>query len=398
MKIAFVALPRQEDIHTSRIAPPLPLAYLAAMLEQRRHIVRVYDLALAQGAPLGAALAPLRSFRPHLVVIATDSPEHSAPCEAALGDLAAPVFCLGAAMRDGSIAQAVTQALWHAGRDATRADEQSIIFEAMLALDDDIDSMPYPARHLLSLEQYPLLTLDGELQTTVFVGQQISSTYLAARNPAQITAEIQSVVREHGIRHFVFSGAALTNDTRWMHELLRLLASNGMGATWEATVDYAQMTPALAGELKKAGCEAISFSLLAGEVLVSREKRAVLSASAECLHEAGLGVRAAIQLDPPYSMMPSLIDVSATLGLDSVQFSVLPNVAADARVTPNSVSLEEIAEMARIRYRSSRSRQFFIDRFGTQFGPMLWRVGRAGLLGRTWQRYADGGDERALAF
>jgi len=26
-------------------------------------------------------------------------------------------------------------------------------------------------------------------------------------------------------------------------------------------------------------------------------------------------------------------------------------------------------------------------------GPMLWRVGLAGLLGRTWQRYADGGDD-----
>jgi hypothetical protein len=49
--------------------------------------------------------------------------------------------------------------------------------------------------------------------------------------------------------------------------------------------------------------------------------------------------------------------------------------------------------MVQSRYRSSRSRQFFIERFGPRMGPMLWRVGRAGLLGRTWQRYADGGEE-----
>jgi hypothetical protein len=46
--------------------------------------------------------------------------------------------------------------------------------------------------------------------------------------------------------------------------------------------------------------------------------------------------------------------------------------------------------MAHLRYRSRRSRQYFIERFGPQLGPMIWRVGRAGLLGRTWQRYANG--------
>jgi hypothetical protein len=53
--------------------------------------------------------------------------------------------------------------------------------------------------------------------------------------------------------------------------------------------------------------------------------------------------------------------------------------------------------MVQSRYRSSRSRQFFIERFGPRVGPMLWRVGRAGLLGRTWQRYADGGDDASGA-
>jgi hypothetical protein len=54
--------------------------------------------------------------------------------------------------------------------------------------------------------------------------------------------------------------------------------------------------------------------------------------------------------------------------------------------------------MARSRYRSSRSRQFFIERFGPQIGPMLWRVGRSGLLGRTWWRYANGGEDSALVY
>lgn len=398
MKIAFVALPRQEDVHTSRIAPPLPLAYIAAMLEQRRHIVRIYDMALAQGAPLTASLAPLRSFRPHLIVIATDSLAASAPVEAALDGTSGTIIRLGTALRDGSITQAVTRALWHVDEQTSRSGEQSVIFEAILALDDNLDAMPYPARHLLSLEQYPLLTVGGELQTTICIGQQVSPTYLAVRPPIHVVAELQSIIREHGIRHFVLSGAALTSDPQWQDELLQQFMASGLQALWEATVEYDALTPELAARMKFAGCETISFAFVAGEVLVSREKRAILSKVAGYAHEAGLGVRADIQLDPPYSMMPSLIDVSATLGLDAVHFYVLPNVALDARTNADGVSLEEITEMARTRYRSSRSRQFFVERFGAQLGPVLWRVGRAGLLGRTWQRYADGGDDRALAY
>ncbi len=398
MKIAFVALPRQEDVHTSRVAPPLPLAYIAAMLEQHRHIVRIYDMALAPGAPLAASLAPLRSFRPHLIVIATDSLAASAPFEAALSGISATVVRLGTALRDGTITQAVTRALWHVDEQTSRGGEQSVIFEAMLALDDNLDAMPYPARHLLSLEQYPLLTLNGELQTTIVIGQQVSPTYLAVRPPTHVVAELQSIIREHGIRHFVLEGAALTSDPHWQDELLHQFTASGLGALWEATVEYDALTPEVAARMKAAGCEAISFAFVAGEVLVSREKRAVLSQAASYAHAAGLGVRADIQLDPPYNMMPSLIDVSATLGLDTVHFYVLPDIALDTQTNIDGVSLEEIAEMARTRYRSSRSRQFFVDRFGAQFGPVLWRVGRAGLLGRTWQRYADGGDDHALAY
>lgn len=397
MKIAFVALPSEEELHTTRIAPPLPLAYAAALLEQRRHIVRIYDLALAHDANLNVTLAPLRSFRPHLIVITSERAAAAQPVHQALQDTGARIMQLGASLRDGSIIQAVAQALWRANDQSARLDEQGVIFETLLAFDDDLDALPYPARHLLSLEQYPLLTLGGELQTTICVAQQGMAGALSARAPKQIVAELQSVMREHGIRHFVFSGAPVTADSVWMDELLQQLTDSGSNSRWEATVDYAVLTPELLQQMQQAGCESVCFAFVAGAVLVSREQRALLIEAAQVAHELGLGVRALIQLDPPYNMMPSLIDVSATLGLDAVQFRVEQQVE-EAQVGADGVSLTEIAEMARTRYRSSRSRQFFVDRFGPQLGPMLWRVGRAGLLGRTFQRYADGGDESALAY
>ena len=398
MKIAFIALPRQEDVQTSRIAPPLPLGYVAALLEQRRHIVRIYDLALAHGGSLQGALAPLRSFRPQLTVVAADGSTPISEVESILGDQNIVYMRLSTALRDGSLVEALTHALLRFDSYPHRSDEQSVIFESLLACDESLDALPYPARHLLSLEQYPLLTLDGELQTTVCVAQLGQDGALTTRSPDQIAAELQSVMREHGIRHFVFTGAPITADARWLDDLLRCFALLSMSARWEAIVDYDSVTAELLERMKQAGCEVVCFSLVAGSELVQRDKRTRLTEAARQVHAAGLGVRADIQLDPPYSMMPSLIDVSATLELDTVHFHVQADTATPNVIGADGVSLEEIAEMARTRYRSSRSRQFFVDRFGSQLGPMLWRVGRAGLLGRTWQRYADGGDEGALAY
>jgi len=102
-------------------------------------------------------------------------------------------------------------------------------------------------------------------------------------------------------------------------------------------------------------------------------------------------VRAQIRLDPSYAAMPALVDVAATFGLDDVRFSV-PETQAPAQ-RADAIGMENVTEMVQSRYRSSLSRQFFIERFGPRMGPMLWRIGRAGLLGRTWRRYADGAEE-----
>jgi hypothetical protein len=105
-------------------------------------------------------------------------------------------------------------------------------------------------------------------------------------------------------------------------------------------------------------------------------------------------VRAQIELEVPYGAIPALVDMSATFGLDDVRFSVHQPVAAQEQPEAERPEPEDVAEMAHLRYRSRRSRQLFIKRFGPQLGPMLWRAGRAGLLGRTWQYYADGVGDR----
>jgi hypothetical protein len=385
VKIALVAPPQPEGIP---ITPPLPLAYVAAVLEQQRHIVRIYDLALSKTS-LDQALAPLRTFRPRIVALALAEPSTLAAIEAALRACDATILRLGSALRAFAPDQPLIPAVWPADEQHGAEDEENVIFSALLTLDTDLDSLPFPARHLLPLEQYPLFTPSGELQTTVLAGLPIGSSAVA-RRPTLVVAELRSIAREYGIRHVVFSGPPLTEELAWLREMLYHLAVADLGIGWEASVRHQHLTPNLLQLFQRAGCEILCCRFNAAEVLDSRAERQALLALVEQAHALSMSVRAYILLEPPYGAIPALVDLSATFGLDDVRFSVVQPAPPDHGEN-NRPALEEVAEMARLRYRSSRSRQFFIDRFGPQLGPMLWRVGRAGLLGRTWRRYADGG-------
>jgi hypothetical protein len=385
VKIALVALPQLED---TPLTPPLPLAYVAAILEQQRHIVRIYDMALCSTMSLGEAAAPLRAFRPHVVAIAGEA-RATADIHGALDGCDAPIMHLGVALRAFAPDQTAVQALWRMDEQPVAEDEQNVICNALLALDEDLDSLPFPARHLLPLEQYPLRTPTGELQTTLLAGQPGSESGALLRSAPQIAAEIRSIAREHGIRHVVFLDPPLTCDMAWLHELLAHLATADLGVGWEGRVRHERLTSELLRAFRRAGCEVLCFQFDAAEVLDTRDQRAALSAIVEQAHELGMLVRAEIELEPPYDAIPALVDLSATFGLDDARFHVRQRAAAPAPAADHP-AIEQVAEMARSRYRSRRSRQFFIERFGPQLGPMLWRVGRAGLLGRTWQRYANG--------
>ena len=253
-------------------------------------------------------------------------------------------------------------------------------------------SPPFPARHLLPLEQYPLFTPMGDLQTTVLTGQQFGADSIIPRNPALIIAELRSVAREYGIRHFVFSGPPLSADLNWLHDMLYHLATSDFGIHWEGSLDYLQLTPDLLRMCRRAGCEVLCFPLDAIEVVSSRAARAKLSAAVEQAHRMDIAVRAQIALDPSFAAMPTLVDLAATFGLDDVRLTSLnmpPSASAPWATISSSTTWPRSCNHATDQAEVAS----FIQRFRPRVGPMLWRVGRAGLLGRTWQRYADGGDD-----
>lgn len=384
MKIALVALPQLEE---PRATPPLPLCYVAALLEQQRHIVRVYDLALPESVPYGDRLDAVRAFRPQVTVVAAERITDAEKVAAALHSVG-PALPVGLGMRDYLPARLPARALSALSRPIpSQPDEKNVIACSVLALEDDLDRLPVPARHLLPLERYPYVTPEGDLQTPVLIGRVRHDGSFAPRQPPQVIAELRTIVQEYGIRHVMFSGAALTDDVAWLRGLLKQLASSRLGIKWMGRVSYARLTHSLLQECRRAGCEALTFEFSALSVLDLKSERAALTGAVQQARALGMRVNANIHLDPLYGSIPAVVDMSATFGLDDVRF-IVPRYADFDQSDDETPELESIVALARTRYQASRSRQYFINRFGACLGTIIWYAGRAGLLGQKWQHHA----------
>lgn len=349
--------------------PPLTLAYVATLLEQRRHIVRIYDMALEPEVTLDAVIQPLRSFRPQVVVVAGETAELISAAVDALHEdrhsLVLPVHMSRTGIDANHVCAGVLQWL----------DKQHVAHPTpgptpAAGRPTDIDQLPLPARHLLSLESYNLRAVGGELQTTLLIGTVESADgRIALRSPTQIVAELRSVSREFGLRHYLIPDVPVTLDRAWLVELLTRLCDAKLGVSWEATAAPEQLDEALVAHMARAGCESVHFQLEAAKVFESTIARDQLRLAVEHLRSRGIFIRATVKLVPPYESIPHLVDVAATFGLDDVRFDVATFEAA-------SVGADEtqLREMARQIYDQGRDRQRFINRFGPALGNLIWKL------------------------
>ena len=175
--------------------PPLGLAYLAAVAEQGGHEVRVHDFGLRPEIPLEAQIAEVLDFRPDLVAFTSmTTSQHSleqmaGPLKSELGvplviggphatvlperTLSDPNFDflvygegeetwreLLAALSAGDERYGRIAGLWWKQNGRTMSNEERPLIP-------DLDVLPFPARHQLELDDYPLYAPTGERMLTV---------------------------------------------------------------------------------------------------------------------------------------------------------------------------------------------------------------------------------------
>lgn len=357
------------EVKSTNMTPPLSLAYCAAVLERDGLAVEILD-AVALGMRPAKALEFIEAGGYGLVVIATATP--SIADDLGMADSikkASPdtfVALLGPHVTIFS-----EQALEASRADAVvRGEPEFIIAELAAALasgktdaeidgltirdlagakhfpdrppNDDLDSLPFPARHLLPMEKYrsavwgktpftTMLSSRGCFYGCIYCPYRIGhGTKWRDRSPANVVDEIELCVSKFGVREILFRDPLFTADKDRVLKISELIVERGIKVDWrcETRIDLAseEMIEAFA----RAGCKEINFGVESGsaEILetvrrVPIERERIKKIFRAC-RKAGIETMAFFIIGLPGETEKSVgqtVDLALDLDPDVVQFT-----------------------------------------------------------------------------
>jgi radical SAM superfamily enzyme YgiQ (UPF0313 family) len=171
-------------------------------------------------------------------------------------------------------------------------------------LPDDLDIIPYPARHLANNALY-IRPDTGEMQTTLVTnrGCPFSCSYCLAnqvsglknryRSVENVMGEIRQCVERHGIRSFLFRSDLFTQNKSWVIQLCQAILDSRLDISWACNSRVDTINEEALRWMKKAGCWIIAFGVEKGdnESLRRINKKATIETARKALamtREAGI--------------------------------------------------------------------------------------------------------------
>lgn len=164
---------------------------------------------------------------------------------------------------------------------------------------EDLDSLPFPSRHLLDQSRY-VRPDTGDIQTTIQSGRGcpakciyclsrvVGGSSLRLRSPRNVVDELEHCVRDYGIRNFFFRADTFTWDKEWVIAVCKEILNRKLDIQWVAnsranTVDDERLV-----WMKRAGCWLVSFGVESGNqhILDMTRKGITLEDSREALRLA----------------------------------------------------------------------------------------------------------------
>lgn len=279
--------------------PPLSLAYLAAIAEKEGHEVKIID-GEVENIPLPEMIKQTATFSPDIIGITGATPFYHIAVDLANGLKEAnnkipiviggphitvlreeafnPCFDYGfIGEADGSFSKFLER--YEAGEEIS--DIKGILFRHNGVVKftgaaepiEDLDSIPFPARHLLKMGKYKMGTQQGLKNYTsimfsrgcpfscIFCSTKVFGKRVRKRSVRSVIDEIISVVSNFNIRHFTFTDDNLTLDRNFILELCDLLEKEKLVVTFEGSTRADLVDEELVCKMANAGLTRLSFGL-----------------------------------------------------------------------------------------------------------------------------------------
>jgi radical SAM superfamily enzyme YgiQ (UPF0313 family) len=300
----------------------------------------------------------------------------------------------------------------------------------------NLDALPFPARHLLRLEDYPLRAPDGSLMATFITSRGcpydcsfcykglFGRTY-RQRSVANVIQEMKEVMQSYQIRNFYFIDDIFTLNQKWLNDFTQSIIREGLDIRWKCLARVDRVNPHVLRQMWQAGCREVHYGIESGDegILRNISKSLSLSQVREAVastRQAGMLVKGYFMLGLPEDTEETIhktVDLAGKLGLDEAMFSLttpFPGTrlwqdlaARNPQILQQDLSRAyyynmngkellpfmnvsgvpdgRLTKLCREAARSFRCRQeqlWYQDRLGQRWGGILWRVLRVPGLSR----------------
>jgi radical SAM superfamily enzyme YgiQ (UPF0313 family) len=286
--------------------PPLGLLYLASVLENGGHDVKIVNME-ADGVDMDGLKSIIRGFSPDIVgtssmtplfkkaieIIAlvksvdkdiitlmggphvTSLPEESMELSKetdiiVYGEAELTILEVVKALERGDSLSGIRGIIYRKGGDVRKNPPRDLI--------KDLDTIPFPARHLIDQDRYiwsvprrgimpitSFMTTRGCPFQCVFCSQRvIFGRSVRHRSNHNSIEEIKEIYHEHRIKHLVFDDDTLGINKDRAIEFCDMLIAEKMDLTWEGMTRVNVVSRELLLKMKEAGLNRLSYGVESG--------------------------------------------------------------------------------------------------------------------------------------
>lgn len=144
---------------------------------------------------------------------------------------------------------------------------------------ENLDSLPFPARHLVDNTLYRRPDND-KVQAVIKVSRgcpyncffclatPVSGSIVRKRSPENIIEEIKECVSKYNIKNFIFWSDIFNIDRNWTIDLCKKIIDSGLKITWSSNTRANTLDDEMAHWMYKSGCRLCSIGVESGSQMI----------------------------------------------------------------------------------------------------------------------------------
>lgn len=270
------------------VAPPLGIAYIAAMLERNGVNVKILD---APALELGhdAVKTEIQKFSPNIIAITSVTPTIDSAlltaqvakeaCPHAVTVLGGyhPTFTYQEILKNKNVdivvcgegEQTMVELVDAIEKGRNLREVNGIAIENYQTpprnIIEDLDSIPFPARHLLPMDEYKILNMKLTTGTIVSgrgcpykcsfcASSAMHGQKLRLRSAKNVVDEMEHLVNDHNIEMVAFMDDTFTLNKKRVYEICDTIKERGLDNYWGCTARVDTISEDLLKTMKDAGC------------------------------------------------------------------------------------------------------------------------------------------------